>query len=125
MTTAAELITGAKLAPAQASAIRVGNTVQYAATAAGSDQSTALAITTGASRVVVTTAAASTGVRLPATRFPGDQIFVANHGANAITVYPASGDKINGLSANTGVSLAAGISRWFLCVNDATTNWVG
>lgn len=123
MPTVAELVTGARLPATTAASFVVGNAAQYGATAAGTDQGTALAITTGVDRVVVTTAAASTGVRLPATRFKGDTITVTNRGANAITVYPATGDTIDGGSANAGAPLAVGGSRTFRCVLDASTVW--
>lgn len=123
MPTVAELVTGARLPAVTAASFVVGNTAQYGATAAGADQANALAITTGVDRVVVTTAAASTGVRLPATRFKGDTITVTNRGANAITVYPATGDKIDGGAANAGAPVAVGASRRFVCVLDSTTEW--
>jgi hypothetical protein len=127
MTTAAEAITGAKFAPAQIYALRVGNVTQYGATAAGSAQGDALAITSGACCVVVTTAAASTGVRLPATRTDGDVIKVVNQGANALNVYPATGDRINGGTANAAVVVpAAGGNRTFVFRGkDATPTWEG
>jgi hypothetical protein len=62
---------------------------------------------------VVTTAAASTGVILPACGatgnqyFPGDTIFIANHGANSLSVYPPVGGKIANGTTNAALALAA------------------
>jgi hypothetical protein len=38
----------------------------------------------------------------------GEEYSVANHGANAVLVYPAVGGKIGTLALNAGFSLAAG-----------------
>lgn len=76
-------------------------------TAAGSNQATALALTKQIN--VITTAAASTGVTLPAASTVGVGGFVVifNAGANAIKVYGAVGssDTIDGVAAATGVTL--------------------
>lgn len=62
----------------------------------------------------VTTVAASTGVRLPAA-VVGANIFVFNVGANALNVYPATGEVINSLAANTALSVAATKGAEFVC----------
>lgn len=88
-------------------------------TAAGTSQTDATAVT--ASTIVVTTAAASTGIRLPACEI-GDSMNVLNLGANAVTIYPDSGAQINALGANAGFQLApntaAQVRRF------STTRWM-
>lgn len=97
--------------PQQAAAATNAAGSQLAATAAGSTQGTALAILPATDYVQVTTAAASTGVRLPSTAegsVVGDELYITNNGANAVLVYPGTGEFINGLAVNTGFSVAAG-----------------
>lgn len=72
---------------------------------AGTTQGTATAITNQTNEF--TTVAASSGAVLPSPE-QGEFIFVANAGANALNVYPASGHSINALAANAAFSLAAG-----------------
>lgn len=110
------MATGNSAASAQAI---VGNAADNL-TATGSTQGTALAIS--AINSVVTTAAASTGVRLPLRVDVGSNYFVANLGANALTIYPGTGESINALAANAGLSLAAG-SKAFL-VKTSATRWI-
>tara|TARA_R110000868_G_scaffold335787_2_gene596651 strand:- start:3649 stop:4014 length:366 start_codon:yes stop_codon:yes gene_type:complete len=81
----------------------INGDVNSAVSAAGTTQATATAINAG--NVVVTTAAASSGVILPSGVI-GDDLGILNLGANAVTVYPPVGEQINALSANTGFLLA-------------------
>jgi hypothetical protein len=76
---------------------------------------------------VVATAAASTGVALPAGAAAGDLVFVTNNGANALSVYPATATgTINGGSAGAAVSLAVTTYKTknslFLCTG--TDTWI-
>lgn len=75
--------------------------------AAGTTQGTATAITNQTNDF--TTVAASSGAILPSPE-QGEFIFVANSGANAMALYPASGHSINALAANTAFSVPAGKS---------------
>lgn len=84
----------------------VNGAVATGLTGLGSTQATALALTASISNV--TTAAASTGVIVPAGQEAGDVLTVRNGGANALLVYPLLGGVINALSANAGFSVAAG-----------------
>jgi hypothetical protein len=69
----------------------------------------------------VTTAAASTGVRLMLPE-SGSQVVVVNSGANAVLVYPGTGASINALTATTGgFSVAAGGRALF--VGTGSANW--
>lgn len=74
-------------------------------TAAGTTRADALALT--AQLNVVGTAAASTGVVLPsaATVGLGGSVIIFNDGANAIKVYGAGSDTIDGTAGSTGVTL--------------------
>jgi hypothetical protein len=87
-------------------------------TAAGTTQGTALAITNQTNEF--TTVAASSGGILPSPE-QGEFIFVANAGANALNVYPASGHSINALGANAAFSLAAGKNALFWAAT--ATKW--
>ena len=49
----------------------------------------------------------------------GKLVVIANNGANSADVFPASGDKIDGGSANVAVALPAGQNRIYIC-QDAT-----
>ncbi len=73
--------------------------------AAGTTQGTATAITNQTNDF--TTVAASSGAVLPSPE-QGEFIFVANSGANAMALYPASGHSINALAANAAFSVPAG-----------------
>lgn len=98
----------------------INGQVQSAVSAAGTTQGTATDLSAGIN--VVTTAAASSGVQLPATEI-GDEIEVLNLGANAVTVYPDSGAQINALAANAGFLLATNTAvklRRF-----TSTRWAG
>jgi hypothetical protein len=78
--------------------------VQPAVSAAGTVITDATDL--NASVNVITTAAASTGVQLPPSEI-SDEVEILNLGANAVLVYPdAAANRINQLSAGTGVSLA-------------------
>ena len=81
----------------------INGDVNSAISAAGTTQATATALTAGIN--VITTAAASSGVRLSNTEI-GDEYEIFNLGANAVTVYPPTSGQINALSANTGFTLA-------------------
>ena len=73
--------------------------------AAGTTQGTATVITNQTNDF--TTVAASSGAILPSPE-QGEFIFVANSGANAMALYPASGHSLNALAANAAFSIPAG-----------------
>ena len=75
----------------------IGNDVNAAITAAGTDQAGATELTNCLNSV--TTVAASSGVRLYAGS-AGDWQLVYNGGANPLKVYPPTSAQINGLTAN-------------------------
>jgi hypothetical protein len=125
-TTTAEAITGGKLPGLSIESLRIGNTVQYAVSAAGSTNADATQINAGVSRVICTTVGAGQGVRLPAAN-RGDQVLVVNNqGTNALLVYPGTGNRMNaGTVTTVGATVAVNSSRLFTRVNDASTEWVG
>jgi hypothetical protein len=51
----------------------------------------------------------------------GQLVIVVNNGANSADIFPASGDKIDGGSANAAFSLAAGANALFICQDG--TDW--
>jgi len=100
-------------------AINVCGDVVNSITAAGTTNADATQLSAAINRV--TTAAASTGVRLMAPK-EGSGVVVINSGANAVLVYPSTGAQINALTVTTGgFSVAAGGRALFVGVGSA--NW--
>lgn len=89
-------------------------------TATGTNQATAYAMTAADNEF--TTVASGTGAILYAGT-PGDEQWVYNAGANALTVYPPTGSKINSLSTNAGVLVPTNTACAFKCLT--STRWVG
>jgi len=67
---------------------------------------------------IATVGSSGDAVTLP-TAAAGKLVIIANNGANSADVFPASGDKIDGGSANVANALAAGFNRIYIC-QDAT-----
>lgn len=93
--------------------------VRQANTAAGTNQATALSISNNHPIEEFTTAAASTGAMLPLSS-PGKIQFIANNGANPMTIYTnlaetAASPKINTTAGATGVTLTNGKNAVFFC----------
>ncbi len=93
------------------------------ATATGSTQGTAYVLQTEFTEF--TTVAASTGAILPASTasngiVAGDSFFIANQGANALSVYPPVGGNINLAATNTAVSVASGKTAYFVAKGNGT-----
>lgn len=88
-------------------------------TAAGSAYTDALQLVKDFN--VIGTAAAGTGVKLPFSSPLGRVVRVRNGGANTVVVYPPTGFKINGGSANAGVNVASGAVATF--VSDGADNY--
>jgi len=101
------------------SAVQICGDVADTLTAAGSTNADALGLSAVINRV--TTAAASTGVRLMVPE-AGSMVMVVNSGANALLVYPGTGAAINALTVTTaGFSVAAGGRAMF--VGTSSANW--
>lgn len=83
---------------------------------AGGGQGSATALPAMINRVT-TVGTAADSVVLPASA-PGLQIIVINAAAsNSMNVFPASGESINALSANTAFAVAANKTATFYCTN--------
>ena len=90
--------------------------VSASVTAAGSSATDAQSVSAVVTRV--STAAASTGVKLPVAEV-GAMMVVRNDGANTLTVYPQTGATINGSASD---SIAAGKAHLFF--GTSPTTWV-
>lgn len=86
--------------------------------AAGTDQTTALELTSIINNI--TTTDPGTGVRLP-TAVAGTRVLVFNNGENVAAVYPATGAAINGLGIDSAFSLEVGARLEFVAIT--TTQW--
>lgn len=117
MALAREMMNGG-LSAGQAKAINGG--VVPALSGAGTTQGTATAIRT--STAVFTTVGASSGGILPACEI-GDSVEVLNLGANALTIYPDSGARINAVATNGGISL--GVNTAIILRRFTATRWAG
>jgi len=121
-------LTGSSLVAAAAVAIvgdiDLGPAPFTGATATGATQATAYQIT--AVNTKFGTVAAGTGAILPPATVtsPGDELVVANFGANALTLYPAVGGTIDNGAANASVSIAANGTKIFKCLDNAGLGWV-
>jgi hypothetical protein len=100
----------------------VSGSFQNAITAfAGGGQGSAVQLTRSINRVT-TVATAADSVKLPAAT-AGLSITVINAAAaNAMNVFPATGEAINALSANTALSVVANKTITFFCAVDGTWN---
>ena len=109
---------GSGLPAAASKAVHVG-TVNEAVSAAGTTTADATALVADSN--VVTTAAASTGVRLPDAEVGTSIIIVNGQASNALKVYPHSGGKVNNLSADAGGTIGA--SKSGIAVRLSSTHW--
>ena len=107
-------IVGAGIAPMAAA--QIAGDLQTGVTAAGTTQAGATPVY--GDNVVVTTAAASSGVILSGNAgfAPGDDVFLTNQGANSLSVYPPVGGQINAGGVNAAFAVAAGKSTFFRSV---------
>jgi len=96
---------------------------QATISAAGTNQATATAITTAVA--IVSTVALGTGVILPKSTAVslngGDRIHIANHGANALAVYPPVGGKLSNNTVNVPAMIAPNKCADFYNIDG--TNW--
>lgn len=86
--------------------------------AAGTDQATALGLTSVINNISTTDL--GTGVRLP-TAVAGTRLLVFNNGLNTAAVYPDVGADINGLGIDVAFSLEVGARLEFVAIT--TTQW--
>jgi hypothetical protein len=97
-------------------ALAICGEVDNAVTAAGTTAADATRVNN--TYVRVSTAAASTGIRLPTVEV-GAMMVVRNDGAQTLTVYPQTGTTINGATSD---SIAAGKANLFF--GSSATTWV-
>lgn len=90
-------------------------------TATGSTQNGALEVTS--SQNAFSTVASGTGAILDSDASAGDSQMIYNGGANALTVYPPSGARINALGTNAGMLLATNTTCILYCIS--STQWTG
>ncbi len=96
-------------------------TVATGLTATGTTITDALQLTRQVN--VISTAAASTGVKLPPLTQIGSTIIVQNNGANAINLFPpTSTGTLNGGSAGAAVTTAAAAGA--SCTRLSATDWL-
>lgn len=88
-----------------APAFMLGQQLTTGIAAAGTTQGTATQLKTSGSRV--DTVAANSGVLLPQAGGQPES-YVMNNGLNVLTVYPATGQTINGQAVNIGIQIAPG-----------------
>jgi hypothetical protein len=94
-----------------------------ALTATGSALADALLLTATVNNV--TTAAASTGVKLNANTPIGATVVVRNGGANDLKLYPSSAsDQINGTTAGSAITLTTLNKQIATCTRVSSTLWV-
>ncbi len=86
---------------------------------AGGGQGSATQLTSGFNNIT-TVATAADSVKLPAA-VAGASVTVKNNGAANLAVFPATGDTIDGGSANASITLLPGVEKTFVAMN--TTNW--
>ena len=101
----------------------LGTSVATALTATGTTQSDALQVTSVLN--VFATVAANTGAKLNSSAALDGQTqrqTVYNGGANALKVYPATGQAINSLATNAGHLLAPKTSCMYFLVS--ATQWI-
>lgn len=97
-------------------------TAVQALAAAGTNQATAGAITAVSGALIHATAADGTkGIVLPAAAAGLKYLIKNSDAANAILkVYPASGDAINAIAADSAISMAAKTCALFHCLDGTT-----
>lgn len=89
---------------------------------AGGGQANGLQLNYRKSRVT-TVATIADSVKLPKAE-AGMEMTVINAGANSMNVFPATGQSINALAANTAIAVAANSSMTFHCAVDGTWNTI-
>ena len=102
-------MTATSLTTTGVNAVSVAN----ALTATGTNRATSLVLTKAVNNI--TTAAASTGVTLPAGVI-GQTITVFNNGSAAVKVYGNGSDTIDGVAGATGVVLTNAKRAVYICV---------
>lgn len=106
---------------------QVAGTVANSLTAAGNNQATALQMSLDDQQIFTTVAASTGAIFAPGTTSnptpysAGDEVAIANHGANSLSVYPATGGKIGTAAANAAFAIAVGKTGYFTSIDGL--NW--
>lgn len=104
-------------------ATKIAGEASSAVTAAGTTIADATQLRTRFN--YVSTAAASTGVKLPQTAI-GGVVVVQNGGASDIEVYPPdTAQNFNAASAGGGLTLAASTDQILIAIKVSATRWIG
>ena len=88
---------------------------------AGGGQGSATALTAAINRVT-TVATAADSVKLPAALAGASLVVINAAAANAMAVFPQTGEIINALAANASISVAANKTVMFFCAVNGTWN---
>ncbi len=114
--------------PTQVAAVLGANTLSAAPTRSVSAALTATgtvladALLLASFHNVVTTAAASTGVKLPSTCPIGSIVTIQNNGANILNVFPHSASgTINAGSA--GAAITTAVAAGAICIRNSSLDW--
>lgn len=100
----------------------VGNaSIETIAAAGNNSQANAAQLTREVAIVTGVVAATTTGVKLKAAKKGKRQVVYNADSADTLDVFPASGDAIDGQSADAKVTIPAGKCRIFWCLD--ATNW--
>jgi hypothetical protein len=103
-------------------ALQIGGTVANGLTATGTNQGTALLLSYDDCQVFTTVGIGTGCIFAGATVYcAGDQVIIANHGADALLVYPATGGTIAAKAANASFSLASKSAALFESIDGL--NW--
>lgn len=73
---------------------------------------------------ITTVTSAADSVQLPPAKAGMERIVINAAAANAMAVFPATGDAINALTADASISVAANKTIMFFCAVDGTWNSV-
>jgi hypothetical protein len=102
---------------------RIGYTTETGISATGNDtQGSGFAITANINLFETVGATANTADLPEREACKRGEVHIVNAGANALNVYPASGDSINSQAANAKITVASGATAilW-----DAGSKWIG
>lgn len=100
----------------------IGDTYDTGLTAAGSDQSGALALSLSVNEVTTVNVGVDDGVILPLIDAAHKEIIIKNNTGSALKVYPNTDQSIDTAAANTAVTLAANTGAVYYPLT--STQWI-
>ena len=98
----------------------LGESIKTGVAAACNSQATATALTSTVNVIATATATSADGVKLP-TAYPGARCIVINKTAETLEVWPKTGDKVEGGSANAATTQATNVHITYYAVD--AENW--